>query len=384
MSEVLGSPAHAPTEKLVTLYRRWANGGAGLLITGNVMIDRRRLGEPGNVVVEDERDMKALRAWAAAGTEQNTHLWMQLNHPGKQSPKFLSKETVAPSAVEFGKALSPAFSTPRALEEEEIEDIIQRFATAAGVAKKAGFTGVQIHGAHGYLVSQFLSPHHNRREDMWGGSLENRSRFVLEIYARIRAEVGDDFPIAIKLNSADFQKGGFSEEDSMVVMQMLAEAGIDLIEVSGGTYEAPAMTGDRLKRDASSREGYFLKFVEEARNKISIPLCVTGGFRSPAGMAAAVGDGAADLVGLASTLAIQPEFPQQVLAGEDVTSLVRKLSTGLKTLDKLSMLTVTFYENQLWRMGSGRDPKPGRWAITSVLLTLGRMGRGAFRVRRAK
>lgn len=384
MSEVLGSSELKATNKLATLYRRWAHGGTGVLVTGNVMIDRRRLGEPGNVVVEDESGMEGLRAWAKAGTENNTHLWMQLNHPGKQSPKFLGSETVAPSAVGFGKALSSAFAVPRELREEEIEDIIERFGRSAKIAKDAGFSGVQIHGAHGYLVSQFLSPHHNRREDKWGGSLENRSRFALASYRSIREAVGPDFPVSIKLNSADFQKGGLSEEDSVLVMQELASEGIDLIEVSGGTYEAPAMMGARKKRAESAREGYFLKFVQNARDSVSIPLCVTGGFRTPAGMADAIGEDAADMVGLATTLAIQPDFSKEVLDGKDVESLVHPISTGSVTVDKASMLNIGWYENQLWLMASGKDPKPNRSAIASVLLTVARTGRQTFRSRRAR
>lgn len=381
MSEILGTRSHAPSKALPTLYRRWAQGGTGLLITGNVMIDRRRLGEPGNVVVEDERDLEALRDWAAAGTEGGVQLWMQLNHPGKQSPKFLPGETVAPSAVGFGPQLSSAFAVPRALEHDEILDIIERFGCSAAVAKKAGFTGVQIHGAHGYLVSQFLSPHHNRREDGWGGSLENRSRFVREVYKSIRNAVGPAFPIGIKLNSADFQKGGMNEEDSLQVMKELESAGIDMIEVSGGTYEAPAMTGFKSKE---TREGYFLAFVERAREELKVPLCVTGGFRSPEGMSRAVHEGAADLVGLATTLAIQPDFSRDVLAGKDVRSKVRKLSTGIKALDRLAMLDVTWYETQLWDMASGKEPKPSRWPITSFFLTVSRTGMQAFRSRRAR
>ncbi len=384
MSEVLGSSELKATKNLATLYRRWAHGGTGILVTGNVMIDRRRLGEPGNVVAEDESGVDELRAWAKAGTENNTHLWMQLNHPGKQSPKFLGGETVAPSAVSFGKALSGAFATPRALEEEEIEDIIVRFGESARIAKEAGFTGVQIHGAHGYLVSQFLSPHHNVREDKWGGSLENRSRFALAVYRSIRDAVGPAFPVGIKLNSADFQKGGLSEEDSVLVMQELAAQGIDLIEVSGGTYEAPAMMGARKKRAESSREGYFLKFVKNARDSVSVPLCVTGGFRTPLGMADAIGENAADMVGLATTLAIQPEFSQEVLDGKDVQSLVHPLSTGSVAIDKATMLNISWYENQLWLMGAGKDPKPNRSAIASVLLTVARTGRQTFKSRRAR
>lgn len=383
MSEILGSARHAPDERLVRLYRAWARGGVGLQITGNVMIDRRALGEPGNVVVEDDRDLDALRAWAAAGTEDGTHLWMQINHPGKQSPKFLSRETVSPSAVPFGPELAPAFATPRALTEAEIEELIARFGTTAAVAKKAGFTGVQIHGAHGYLVSQFLSPHHNRRTDRWGGSLENRARFAMEVYREIRRRVGPDFPVSIKMNSADFQRGGFAEEDSVAVMGELARAGIDLIEVSGGTYEAPVMTGAQSPR-TRAREGYFLDFVERARKSVDVPLCITGGFRTPAGMAAAVESGAADLVALARALAVQPDLPRRALAGEAVESLVRPLTTGVKLVDTFALIEVSWYENQLARLGAGKAPDPAMGAWRSVLLTMWRQGAQAFKIRRAK
>ena len=231
MSEQLGTATNSPTKDLINIYRAWSQGGCGILVTGNIMIDRRALGEPNNVAVEDERDLPILSQWAAAGSDNNTQLWAQLNHPGKQTPKGLCKESVSPSAVPFAPDMQSFFATPRALTETEILDIIERFGRSAAVVKKAGFTGVQIHGAHGYLVSQFLSPHHNVRQDKWGGSLENRMRFVLAVYDKIRENVGPDFPVSIKLNSADFQRGGFAEDESVVVMQTLAEKGIDLIEV---------------------------------------------------------------------------------------------------------------------------------------------------------
>lgn len=196
---------------IVNLYRRWSRGGAGLLMTGNVMIDRNALGEPGNIVIEDERDLPMLKRWAQAGTQVNTELWMQINHPGKQSPKSLSKQPVAPSAIPLSGGIEGAFNPPRALTEEEILDLIKRFVNTARIAKKAGFTGVQIHAAHGYLINQFLSPHHNQRNDQWGGNAENRMRFLMEVYREMRRQVGENFPIAIKLNSADFQRGGFTE-----------------------------------------------------------------------------------------------------------------------------------------------------------------------------
>jgi 2,4-dienoyl-CoA reductase-like NADH-dependent reductase (Old Yellow Enzyme family) len=387
MSEIMGTPTHAPSAALPTLYRRWAEGGLGVSVTGNVMIDRRALGEPANVVIEDDRDLDALAAWATAAKTGGTRAWMQLNHPGKQSPKFLSKQTVSPSAVGFGPALKGAFGVPRALTEAEIEDLIERFGRAAGVAAQAGFDGVQIHGAHGYLVSQFLSPHHNRRDDQWGGSLDNRMRFARRIYASIREAVGPSLAVSIKINSADFQKGGFTEEESATVIAALASDGIDLVEVSGGTYEAPAMTGARQKKQREStkaREGYFLGFVERVRAEVGVPLAVTGGFRTAPGMEAAVSEGAADVVGIARTVAIQPDFPKQVLAGELPVSMVRRLTTGMKALDQMAMLDVTWYENQLARMGAGGDPDPQMGGLTSMGRTLWTQGRQAFALRRAK
>lgn len=239
MSETLADRNNSPTVGLVNLYRRWSRGGAGILMSGNVMVDHNAIGEPGNVAIEDERDLPMLKRWAQAGTQMNTEFWMQINHPGKQSPKSLSKEPVAPSTIPLSGGVAVAFNPPRALTEEEILDLIKRFGNTARIAKKAGFTGVQIHSAHGYLVNQFLSPHHNQREDQWGGNAENRMRFLMEVYREMRRQVGDDFPIGIKLNSADFQRGGFTEEESMQVLKTIDEAGIDLIEISGGNYENP-------------------------------------------------------------------------------------------------------------------------------------------------
>ncbi len=384
MSETMGTPEHAPSEGLVRLYRRWAQGGIGVSVTGNVMVDRRALGEPANVVIEDNRHSSALQRWAQAGKEGGGHIWMQLNHPGKQSPRFLSPETVSPSAIGFGPALARAFAVPRALTEAEIEDLIGRFATAARVAVECGFDGVQVHGAHGYLVSQFLSPVHNVRTDGWGGSLENRARFLRAIVTEIRRAIKPQIPVSVKLNSADFQVGGFSEAESMQVIRWLAEDGVDLVEISGGTYEAPAMTGRGVGKRTAEREGYFLSFVSEVRRQVDVPLAVTGGFRTVEGISQALGADAADMVGLARTLAIQPDFPREVLAGQNPTSRVRRLSTGVKALDQMAMLDVTWYENQLVRMGNGQEPDPERSGLGSMAQTLWTQGRAAFQLRRAR
>lgn len=387
MSEALGTTDNHVTLNLARLYQRWANGGIGLCITGNVMVDSRALGEPNNVVVEDERDLDLLMAWAKAGTQNDTQLWMQINHPGKQVPKGLNRESVSPSAISFGKELAAFFATPRELSEAEILDIIQRFGRTAAIAQKAGFSGVQIHGAHGYLVSQFLSGHHNQRTDQWGGNPENRRRFVLAVYAEMRKQVGKDFPIGIKLNSADFQKGGFTEDESLDVIKALSEAGIDLIEISGGTYEAPAMAGTKkvaVKDSTRRREAYFLEFAEKARTATKTPLMVTGGFRSPEGMSEAINSGAVDFVGIARALAIEPDAPNRLLAGQAPLYDVKPIKTGIKPVDKMALMEVAWYSRQLRRMAKGKDPKPNESALISLIFGMSENGWHTFKTRRLR
>jgi 2,4-dienoyl-CoA reductase-like NADH-dependent reductase (Old Yellow Enzyme family) len=372
MSEALGTTDNHVTEELVQLYRCWADGGIGLLITGNVMVDRAALGEPNNVALEDDSDMPLLKRWAEAGKRQGTQIWVQLNHPGRQAPKGLNAETVSPSAVPFNAALQGFFGPPRSLQGDEIEAIIQRFARSAALVKEAGFSGVQIHGAHGYLVSQFLSPLTNQRTDQWGGSEENRRRFVLEVYRGMRAAVGPDFPIGIKLNSADFQRGGFTEDESLAVITALQDAGIDMIELSGGTYEAPAMSDQKRHSERTlGREAYFLEFAEKIRAQVQVPLMVTGGFRTLAGMAAALEGGALDLVGMARGLAIEPDLPRRLLAGQEARHVVRPIRTGIGAVDRMAIMEVVWYSRQLRRLGRGRQTRPnesGLWAFLANLV----------------
>ena len=369
MSEALAKRDGAPTPELERLYSAWAHGGIGLCVTGNVMVDSKAIGEPGNVVIEDDTHLGALKSWAQAATANHTQCWVQLNHPGKQAPKGLNRETVAPSAVPFRSDMQAFFATPRALEDSEIQALVQRFGVAAGVVKRAGFSGVQIHGAHGYLVSQFLSPHHNTRSDAWGGTAQKRRHFVLEVYRAMREAVGPAFPIGIKLNSADFQRGGFTEEESIDTIRALADAGIDLIEISGGTYEAPAMTGVQnktqldKKESTLKREAYFLEFAEKARQAVRTPLVVTGGFRSAQGMAQAIECGAVDMVGIARIMAIEPDVPARLLAGLAAQQTVKPLRTGIQAIDKMGLLEVSWYTGQLKRIGRGDLPKPHESAL---------------------
>jgi 2,4-dienoyl-CoA reductase-like NADH-dependent reductase (Old Yellow Enzyme family) len=383
MSENLAAADNGPNKRLCRLYETWAKGGIGLCITGNVMVDPTALGEPNNVVISDDRHMERLSAWATAGTKDDTHLWVQLNHPGKQIPKTLAREPVAPSAIGFSGDLARFFNPPRALSEDEIHTIIKRFATSAGIVKQAGFTGVQIHGAHGYLVSQFLSPRHNQREDQWGGPLENRMRFLMEIYRAIRKTVGPAYPVGIKLNSSDFLKDGFSEDESAEVVAALTEEGIDLVEISGGTYEKPAMAGRIRAVQSSESEAYFLAYAEKVRKRVDIPLMVTGGFRTGAGMAETVKKNGIDLVGLARPLAIDPDLPNKILSGADYVSAVKPLMTGISFVDRLPLLEVTWYEQQLALMADGKVPQPDHNVWLSLGQTIIENGLEIFRKRRA-
>ncbi len=333
---VADAQLHA-TERHQRLYECWSEGGAGLLITGNVMIDRHVLERPGNVAIDPAPvagpppDMERLRAWAEAGTRHGNHLWMQISHAGRQSPRYVTGEPVGPSAVQL--KLMGNYAPPRALLEAEILDFIQRFANVARIARDAGFTGVQIHAAHGYLLSSFLSPVTNHRTDCWGGSLENRARMLLETIRAVRKAVGGQFPVGIKLNSDDFRKGGFSHEECIQVVQWLNNEGIDLLEISGGTYEQPrllgvrgdaytvrdakpaaiASSGEDVRESTRQREAYFLDYAEAIRKVCDVPLMVTGGFRTRIIMEDAVADGITDLIGLGRPLCTDPDTPRKLL-----------------------------------------------------------------------
>jgi len=388
MSEQLGNSDYEPSAELIRLYSTWAQGGTGLLVTGNIMVDRNALGEPKNVVLDKQSNLEAFKALAKAGSENNTQLWMQINHPGKQIPSFLCTEPVAPSAVSLGRGLEKSFNTPRALTEEEIQELIKKFAWTAKTAKDCGFGGVQFHSAHGYLISQFLSPHHNRREDQWGGSLDNRMRFLREIYKATRAAVGEEFPIGVKLNSADFQKGGFSEEDSMQVIQTLQSDGMNLIEISGGNYESPNMMGKGAKpkvaKDSTvKREAYFLDYAEKAQTVLNIPLVVTGGFRSAQAMHDALESGAADMIGIARPLAIDPDIANKLLTDKTHRISLPELTTGFPVLDTASMLHLVWYEHQLAYIGKGKGAKPNMSPWLSVFKTFSAVGSHVWKKRRA-
>lgn len=356
LSENLGSKKHAPTETLISLYKRWSTSEAGLIITGNIMVDSKALGEPRNVVIEDRSNMDLLRKWAETMKGSSTQIWPQINHPGRQAMENINKELMAPSAVPvmaLGRKKASK-KIPRALSEDEILDIIERYSEAALICKEAGFTGVQIHGAHGYLVSQFLSPKTNIRTDKWGGCLKNRARFVLEIYRSMRKKLGADYPIGIKLNSADFQKGGFTEEESMEVIKLLSKESIDLIEISGGNYEAPEMMGNPKRKSTLEREAFFMDYIEKARKITDTPLMLTGGFRTQKGMVAALESNSLDVIGLGRPFALYPNLPADIFNDRASNFKVDYRRTDVKIVD--AALNLIWYEAQMKRLGKGLEP----------------------------
>jgi 2,4-dienoyl-CoA reductase-like NADH-dependent reductase (Old Yellow Enzyme family) len=357
MSENLSNKNNEPTATLIEVYKKWAQSGAGLLITGNIMIDSKAIGEPRNVVVENRKNFGMLKEWAESVKGTNTQLWAQINHPGRQAMEPINKDLKAPSAVPLksGRRKDATKKIPIALSESQILAIIESFGNTAIILKDAGFTGVQIHGAHGYLVSQFLSPYTNIRSDKWGGSLENRARFVIEVYRKIRSKVGSSFPIGIKLNSADFQKGGFSEEESIEVVKILSKEGIDLIEISGGTYEAPAMMGKR-KKSTIIREVYFMDYIEKARKITTTPLMLTGGFRTASVMKDSIASNQFDIIGIARPFALYPNIGNEIF-NESQTNFNTKIKkTGVKGID--GAMNIIWYEAQIKRLGKGKVPKP--------------------------
>jgi 2,4-dienoyl-CoA reductase-like NADH-dependent reductase (Old Yellow Enzyme family) len=373
MSEQLADRRNAVSDRLVRLYATWAESGCGLLITGNMMVDRRAISEPRQVVVEHGPTAR-LAPLVEAAQRGGSAVWAQLNHGGRQVPRFLSCHSSAPSPVRV-QALE-AFGQPRALTTGDIDQIIGRFADGAAMVLAAGFNGVQIHAAHGYLISQFLSPLTNRRDDAWGGDAERRMGFLLAVVRAVRSAVGPTVPVAVKLNSADFQRGGFTEDESLDVVAALEAEGIDLLEISGGTFEAGAMMGVSLTERARSREAYFRRYAEAAHARTGVPLMLTGGFRTAAAMEEAVASGTVDLVGLARPLAVDPSFPRRLLEGTSEGIHLPHHTIGLQSLDALA--EVAWYTRQLSRMSRGGDADRRLGARTALVAYLATTARQAL------
>jgi 2,4-dienoyl-CoA reductase-like NADH-dependent reductase (Old Yellow Enzyme family) len=391
MTERMADSRNQATPALERLYRLWAAGGVGLLLTGNVQIDRQHLEAAGNVAIdgtEDAAALTALRGFSAAAKSGGGRVWMQISHAGRQTLKMINPHPKAPSAVTVALP-GGQFGQPVALTEAEIPVLIARFAHAALVARETGFDGVQIHAAHGYLISAFLSPRTNTRQDQWGGDLAGRARFLMEVVRATRAAVGADFPVSVKINSADFQRGGFSFEDSQIVVRWLDEAGVDLIEISGGSYEQPSMMNlegaegvydPTVSASTRAREAYFQRFAPEIRACVSrAKLMVTGGFRTASGMEAAIADDGVDVIGLGRPLCVEPDAPGRLLRGElaELPRWENRLAVGPGWLGPKSPFALlkaingfgaqSWYYEQLRSLGETGRAKPDLGLLSALI-----------------
>lgn len=364
MEENMSDESLQPGDALVNLYQKWAEGGAGLILTGNVMVDRLAMTGPGGVVLEKQTELEKFARWSAAAKANDTRVWMQINHPGRQVYKRMGGKVYSPSNVslDMGK-LSDMFGQAQAMTEDQIEELIQRFTDTAVQAEKAGFDGVQIHAAHGYLIAQFLSPLVNKRQDRWGGSIENRARLLIEVIKRVKAATAPEFGIGVKLNSADFQRGGFDVDDALTVVQFLEPLAIDLVELSGGSYEAPAMQGVTADGRTLAREAYFLEFAEKIASETQIPIMTTGGIRRLPIAEEVLAKNVA-LVGIATGLATEPSLPNIWRTDTEFEAPYPKINWKNKTFRGLAVMA--YVKRQLRRVGANKSVL----ATASPLFTL--------------
>ncbi len=360
----MADPGQVPGEALVNLYQAWAEGGAGLILTGNVMVDPTAMTGPGGVVLEhgslaEDEDRARFERWAQAGKSGGAKLVMQISHPGRQVYANMGTQAVSASAtkVNLEGPADKMFAPARALTHDEILGQIKRFADTAHMAERAGFDGVQIHAAHGYLAAQFLSPLTNQRDDKWGGSMENRARFLLEIIRAVRERVNPEFIVAVKLNSADFQKGGFDVSDAAQVVDWLGGEAIDFVELSGGSYESAAMMGmaaDGRAQSTKDREMFFLDFAKDIMKMATMPIMVTGGVTRKDTAETALAEGV-DMVGIARAMAYNPALPKDWNANESLQTATGNASWKNQSLRALANMALT--KEQLYRLGDGLPVK---------------------------
>lgn len=359
MSEGLADANNDSTTRLETLYRKWSEGGAGLLLSGNVQVDRWHLERPNNLVLDEQTNIEALSSLAKAGTVGGNQFWLQLSHTGRQVSNFINPEPIAPSLVEIDvpREMGLTFAPPREMTEKDITKVIEQFVFAAKQTRIAGFTGLQLHAAHGYLFSQFLSPLSNRRTDRWGGSLENRARLLVTVISSIREAVGKDFPIGIKLNSSDFQKGGFTHEECIELVKILNDTSLDLLELSGGSLEQPKQAGITLKDEGQDarrestikREAYFIEYAKAIREVAKMPIMVTGNFRTASGMISALEEGDLDIIGIGRPIIADTSSPLKLLTGK-----LESMPSPERNIEMYYLLQ--WFNMQLECLGDGLEP----------------------------
>ncbi|KAJ5490199.1 Aldolase-type TIM barrel [Penicillium expansum] len=316
-----------PSDELVQAYTVWGQGQIGVILTGNVMIDPEQLETEGNLIIPTNAPFSGerfeqYRRLAAGATANGSLIMAQVSHPGRQTPYHLQPHPISASDVQLGgEVLGNTYGVPRAATEEDIKGVIDGFVHAAEYLDRAGYDGIQLHAAHGYLLSQFLSETTNFRKDKYGGSLTNRMRIILEIREAIARRVRPDFSIGIKVNSVEFQPNGFQPKEARELCQTLEKHEFDFVELSGGTYENWKMN-DEAKRDSTKkREAFFLDFAQMIVSSLTkTKSYLTGGFRSAEGMVKA--RELLDGVGLARPLCQEPFLCRDILSGKVPGALV--------------------------------------------------------------
>ena len=358
------------------LYKHWASFNTGLIITGNMMVDKKYRESAGNIVLDSHTNLNSLKKMAEAGTTNGAHCWVQISHGGRQTSRLTCLKPVSASDVQLKKLA--LFSKPRPLSEEEVEEIIQKYINAGRICKEAGFSGIQIHGAHGYLISQFLSPLTNKRTDKYGGSIENRARLLMDIVKGCRKELGPEFPISVKINSADFQRGGFEESDALAVIKMLEKEKIDLLEISGGTYDNIAfMQKKNVRISTRQREAFFIDFAKKIREVSSIPLMVTGGFRSLEFCEEVLKGQELDMIGLARPYLQDSTFPEKWITGQE--DIIGESSFNFPLKSMKDMAEAGFYDYQIRRIAESKKLKPGYSPWMAILrMTWNELRKGKF------
>ncbi|PYH45832.1 FMN binding oxidoreductase [Aspergillus saccharolyticus JOP 1030-1] len=336
LAEALAGSENTVTPTLLKAYERWGRGGWGAILTGNVQVDVNHLGQPYDPALHGEYTGKAgneplLARWTSYATavqqQHGSPGIVQICHPGRQSVRFAGRRgvfasTLAPSAIplQIGEGFLARglawllFPAPREMDQADIDRVVRQFADTARLMADSGFSGVELHGAHGYLIDQFLNAKTNKRTDAYGGSAEKRAKFLLDIIHAVREVVPAGFAVGVKLNSADHNSSTF--EETMTQIGLLAEAGVDFLEISGGSYENPKMLGlDAPKSERTlAREAFFLEFARETRQRFpSLVLMLTGGFRTRAGAESAVQQNVCDIIGLGRPAAIDPDLPKVFL-----------------------------------------------------------------------
>ena len=302
----------AATPDLIQIMAELAKGGVGLIVSSHAYVSKQGQAGPRQLGAYADDLRPGLRKMTAAVHAQGGKIVMQLAHAGYHANGKLSgMMPVAPSAVE-----SLAKSPRKALTEENIQDVVQAFAAAAIRAKKADFDGVQIHAAHGYLLSQFLSPIYNHRTDAYGGGVRNRSKALMAVLKAVRKAVGNDYPVLIKMNCGDFIEGGLVLEDAIQVGKMLAEGGIDAIELSGGLLTGGKMSPSRMGIHSLEKEAYFQKEARVFKTEVQVPLILVGGNRSYETAQQVVDNGIADYVSLCRPLIREPGLINRWRSGD--------------------------------------------------------------------